>query len=105
MADDNGNTYFVWISNLQNAGPDNNINNPVIIKKMNEQNNFVSTNYLPLKKALNYGFFYEDKIRLLTTIPYSDSAIKLAVFNTVTEEMPDVLFYEPNGVPFRKFLF
>jgi hypothetical protein len=54
---------------------------------------------------LNYGFFYEDKIRLLTTIPYSDSAIKLAVFNTVTEEMPDVLFYERNGVPFRKFLF
>ncbi len=105
MTDDGGNTYFVWKSKLENSGPNGDINNPVIVRKMNEQNNFVATYYLPLKNALSNGFYYKDKIRLLTTIPYSNGPLELNVFDPETEELLNVLFYEPSGLPLENFYF
>jgi hypothetical protein len=105
MTDDGGNTYFVWKSKLENTGPNNDINNPVIVRKMNDQNNFVATFYLPIKNALSNGFYYKDKIRLLATIPYSNGALELNVFDPETEELLNVLFYEPSGLPLENFYF
>lgn len=98
MADDIGNICFVWKSKLQNAGPENNINNPVIIKKMNDQYNFVSTHYLALKNALSYSFYHKNKIRLLTKTSYFNGALELTIFDPETAELLEVLFYEPMGL-------
>jgi hypothetical protein len=100
--DDKGNTFFIWKSKLQNAGPDNSINNPVIIKTMNDKNNFVSTHYIPLKDPMRYGFFYKNKIRLLTT---SGGALELTVFDPENEESLTLLFYESDEIPTNNFFF
>ena len=86
--------------------PQNNINNPVIIKKLNEENNFVATYYLPLKNGLVYAFFHGNKIRFLTTIPYSNGSLGLTVFNLETEMLEDeVLYYERMDLPTDNFYF